>query len=261
MFFYEKHWFGTRDSYSSYTLTNCCFPFHFHRSYEMICVADGDILVDINDKHYTLHTGQAAIIFPNQLHQFTTTDHSTIHIAIFSPDMVPEFSRQYMDQSPDCPILTCPKDIDQQIFQTNLYLQKSFLYQMLGRLTDQSTFSTYSTSAGRQNLLHQILSYVETNYAQDCSLTKLSHILGYDYTYLSKYFYNMLGMTYTTYVNQYRVTNACNLLGSSYDSISSISSKCGYDSIRSFNRNFKSICGITPKEYRDQMLNEPHVLS
>ena len=256
MFFYEKHWFGTRDTYNAYTLTNSCFPYHFHRSYEMICVADGDIQLDINDQSYTVHTGQAAIIFPNQLHQFTTLEHSSIHIIIFSPDMIPEFSRQYMDQSPDCPILSIPEGIEKEIFQTNIYLQKSFLYHMLGRLTDQSSFSTYSLSSGRQNLLHQILTYIESNYAQDCSLAGISHKLGYDYTYLSKFFYNMLGMTYTTYVNQYRITSACSLLGSTYDSISSISSKCGYDSIRSFNRNFKAICGMTPKEYRDQMLKD-----
>lgn len=56
------------------------------------------------------------------------------------------------------------------------------------------------------------------------------------------------------YVNQYRINNACYILNNSNCSILQCALDSGYTSLRSFNRNFKSIIGITPNEYRKSMI-------
>lgn len=256
MFFYEKHWFGTINSYLAYKLIDPSFPYHFHRSYEIIAVTEGELSLNIGDKCYTVSGGEVAFIFPNQLHSFATNGHSVIMIVIFSPEMISDFTRQYHEYLPDSPILHYRPLSEAETLLTNLYLQKSFLYQMCGKLQEQTGFSTKGAGTDKLKLLHSILIFIERNYNEKCSLITLSHELGYDYTYLSKFFQHKMGVSFTNYLNQYRVMKSCDQLINTDDDISTIASDCGYDNIRTFNRNFKMIMGMTPKAFR----NSPNVV-
>ena len=105
-----------------------------------------------------------------------------------------------------------------------------------------------------KNLLYKIFEFVESNFDKNCSLKFLSKKTGFSYPYLSRYFKNNVGISFNSYVNQYRINNACYILNNSNCSILECALDSGYTSLRSFNRNFKSITGITPKEYRESML-------
>jgi transcriptional regulator GlxA family with amidase domain len=50
-----------------------------------------------------------------------------------------------------------------------------------------------------------------------------------------------------------RINQACILLNASNQSILNIAGNTGFQSIASFNRNFKEIIGISPREYRHQL--------
>jgi AraC-like DNA-binding protein len=83
-----------------------------------------------------------------------------------------------------------------------------------------------------------------------CDLETLSVSLTYNYGYLSRYFKERTGISFTEYVNRYRITEACYLIGNTEKTFLSISCECGFDSLRSFNRNFIKIMGITPGDYK-----------
>ena len=61
------------------------------------------------------------------------------------------------------------------------------------------------------------------------------------------------GISFNSYKNRYRINNACYLLSNSNYSILQCALESGYQSVRSFNRNFKNILGITPAEYRNRL--------
>ena len=84
----------------------------------------------------------------------------------------------------------------------------------------------------------------------DISLIDLSKRISYDYTYLSKFFQEKTGMPFNTYVNHLRINEACFLLSETSQSILEIALLCGYNSVRSFNRNFRKLRGSTPTDYR-----------
>ena len=46
-------------------------------------------------------------------------------------------------------------------------------------------------------------------------------------------------MPFTGYVNQCRVISACGKLLQSDEDVQDIAASCGYDNVRTFNRNFK----------------------
>ena len=57
-------------------------------------------------------------------------------------------------------------------------------------------------------------------------------------------------MDFASFVNKYRIQFACELLKNSDEDVTQIAMKCGFSTIRNFNRVFKNETGQTPKDYR-----------
>lgn len=57
------------------------------------------------------------------------------------------------------------------------------------------------------------------------------------------------------YINLVRIQMACDLLQMSNDSIAHIAYKTGFETLTTFNRNFKKILGISPREWRNHPEN------
>jgi AraC-like DNA-binding protein len=70
--------------------------------------------------------------------------------------------------------------------------------------------------------------------------------------YLSQYFKQATGLSYTDYVIRYRVNEASYLLKNTSQTVLQTAYDCGFESLRSFNRNFKRVTALTPQEYRDK---------
>lgn len=135
---------------------------------------------------------------------------------------------------------------EQPSFECN---NKKILWKITTKTPEYMT--KYRTQQSDTNsLLYKIFLFVEKNFANDCSLTSLTKITGYDYAYLSRFFKNSTSFSFTSYVNNYRLNHACYLLESSNDSIIECALASGYKSIRTFNRNFKEKFGITPEAFR-----------
>ncbi|MEY2849224.1 MAG: hypothetical protein RI885_1891 [Actinomycetota bacterium] len=66
----------------------------------------------------------------------------------------------------------------------------------------------------------------------------------------SRLFARSTGSTISTYLNVVRVNAACRLLRDSESSIADIAAACGYANLSNFNRRFRQIKGITPRQYR-----------
>ena len=57
-------------------------------------------------------------------------------------------------------------------------------------------------------------------------------------------------ISYNQHVNSYRLNHAGYLLHNSDLSVLEISEECGFDSLRTFNRNFKDFYKMTPVQYK-----------
>lgn len=73
--------------------------------------------------------------------------------------------------------------------------------------------------------------------------------MGMSEAYFSRYFRAETGISFTKYLNHVRIENAVNLLHAKRGlSMTEISSRCGFSTIRNFNRIFKEITGYAPSE-------------
>lgn len=249
MFFYENELFGDGNTYGASDIDNFEFPPHFHRSYELVGIKSGKMEITIDDMVYNLKKGDVIMIFPNQIHSFKTIDKSCISLIIFSPELVGHFYSEYHNLIPENNVIKGFKLNDENIFTDNIYLQKAVLYKAIGIMIEKNKFRKANIS-GDFKLIHRMLSFVEENYNSDCALKDAAKILKYDYAYLSKQFIKTMNMSYTEYLNRYRINRACYLIGNENASIGDIYTQCGFENARSFNRNFKKYTGMTPSEFK-----------
>jgi AraC-like DNA-binding protein len=127
---------------------------------------------------------------------------------------------------------------------------KGFLYTISDLFYKQLDFSKEDTATRKKHLLHKILLYVDENMGQPCAITDLAKHLDYAPSYLSRFFYTNIGMPYSDYVRNIKISHACYLLRNTQESVIDIAIQCGYFSISSFNRNFKQMTSYSPTEYR-----------
>lgn len=98
--------------------------------------------------------------------------------------------------------------------------------------------------------IRRVIEIIKKNYQDDLNLRYVSDCLHLNSDYLGQLFKKELKMSFSKYLNEYRIEQAQYLLKETKQSVSEISSKVGYMTTAYFYRNFKIICGISPKEYR-----------
>jgi len=258
MILYEKNRFGLENSFSVGISKNLNFGHHIHRCFEFVYVSEGEALVEIDTQKKLIKQGDAALIMPYQVHSYNTQISSELVLIIFSPNLVGEFSTFIENRFPASNFFHINDfNYGKVLENNNIFNIKSILYNICGIFFENVRFEEKKEKLkARLDLMHDILLYIEESFQKECSLKDLARHLGYDYSYLSRFFTNNIKMSFTEYVNQCRVNYACYLLKNSSYSITEISEKCGFNSIRSFNRNFMKIMGVAPRIYRQNVENQ-----
>lgn len=222
---------------------------HLHGFYELIWCDEGQARVTVGGCDYVVAPGEAVLIFPYQVHSYPDQSGGVWHLCTFASEMIAAFSGQYADSMPVSNLFRFTWDISAISNESSLYAKKAFLYSMCDTASTQMRFT--ASSADKRQLLEKMFTYIEKHFTEpDFSLRHLSEQLTYDYGYLSKFFFEKTGVKFNHYLNLRRITYAGELLRKNLCvNIEDAAYTCGYSSVRSFNRNFKSIHGITPLEY------------
>ena len=249
--FYQNQHFGISEYFCKETGENFSFPSHMHHSFEFIVIFEGKMSVTVAETDYELSSGEGVLIFPEQIHSLKS-EKSKHSLVIFSSDIVNTYSRKYSSKLPVENKINIPDYLISQILDINeassVIKKKAILYGICSLFDETAEY--VEKCVGEQGLLHDIFDFVENNYDKEYTLNALGHTLGYNGAYLSRYFKEATGICYTSYVNRYKINKACYLLKNTNKTILECACDCGYASLRNFNRNFKSIIGQSPKEYR-----------
>lgn len=99
----------------------------------------------------------------------------------------------------------------------------------------------------------KIVNYLNTNFKNsDLSLDTIAAEFNTTPSYVSTIIKNKLGIGFSKYISNLRVTEAMHLLKETDFSVLDIAAKSGFNSKQAFFRTFKSNVGMTPSEYRKQ---------
>ena len=92
--------------------------------------------------------------------------------------------------------------------------------------------------------------YINLNYNKDITLNEIAKEVNYSKSHFSYLFKAVTGQTFVEYLNKVRIEKAIELLKNTDKNIIEISYEVGYNSVANFNKNFKTITGLTPKKLR-----------
>ena len=231
---------------------------HLHNSFELVCLEEGELLLELGEQSLTLRAEQGALIFPNQVHGYRAPSPSRGYVFVFSADLIGEFAQKMQKSHPVCPIFELnASDLGARIAAaaTDRYLLKSLLYAMLHRF--EKTAAYVPRTAKGSELLGGILSMIAARYREPITMREIARELGYDHRYLTNLMQKGLHTTFRRLLNEYRISHAQHLLLRTNSPIEQIAGECGYESLCSFNRNFKEIAGTTPTACREEARRQP----
>lgn len=115
---------------------------------------------------------------------------------------------------------------------------------------DLTNFITAEKAKNYPNIITQAKQYIKENYTQDISLPEVSAVVSLTPSYFSTVFKQQVGISFSEYLTQHRLTKAKELLMFTDKKVYEISHMVGYPNHYYFNRLFKRVVGLTPLDYR-----------
>lgn len=263
MIFYENK----PNLISCWSGSNITFPPHLHKELELLLVTSGEIEVTVNSASHLLTGGDISLALPNTIHAYKTNSGSNYLIIIFNGDLLPlhknmfssyKASKDYLSGSliPQEVYDCLQKIYDGMQKENNPGVIAGYLYVAVSRLLPLLDLKKHPKDAGG-NLLERILSYIQANYSNPLTLSSIAAELEISPFQLSRIFSGNIGLRLDKYINELRVNYANHLLLSTDRPITDIAFDCGFDTLRTFNRAYKDIMSVTPREYRKNAGSSP----
>lgn len=234
---------------------------HLHYHIELAVLMEGKTRVTIDSEIYDVEAGDIIIIFPNQIHRLETLEKEKYFLMIVNPDMISEFSKQFISHVPTSNIIkggALDKDVSMltQMICDTYYsdepykdtILRGFLLCFFGKLLQRLTINASNDKVSSS--LGTIIDYCVKNYNKPISLDIIEKELHISKYYVSHIMSTRLRMGFNEYVNSLRVSSACKYLKKSDCSVTEICDLVGFNTLRTFNRAFLKHMGMTPSEYR-----------
>lgn len=101
-----------------------------------------------------------------------------------------------------------------------------------------------------QERMQRVCSYVMERFTDPIRLDEVAAVASMTPTAFCRYFKERTNKSLTQFVAELRIGYACKLLVEKDFTITQLAQECGYPTLSNFNRQFKSISGLTPSQYK-----------
>lgn len=241
---------------------------HWHMECELLYIEKDQVTVSLNNTVYHLQKGDAFFIDSRDIHYIKGAEASITEIIMFDSRILEEIAPGHRPQFPHLsgnPLIMdfykgIKEELDCQKPYFNLKVRSLLTILMLEifrkePLTDHGKSRDNTSIENYKNLLGEIeekSSYITFEEAAD--------FMGLSKPYFSRFFKNLSGMTFSQYLNIIRLEKAIDLLNHNTEqlSITAIASRCGFDTIRHFNRVFRDFTGFSPRELPENYVLTSH---
>ena len=97
--------------------------------------------------------------------------------------------------------------------------------------------------------LNDVFQYVMDNYASPIGLDEIASVANMSTSAFCRYFKLRTRKTFIRFLNEFRIGTACRELVEKNTSVSIVCYEVGFNNVSNFNRQFKTITGLTPSQY------------
>ena len=232
----------TRDDITSY-------PLHSHRNYEVMVYLSGKGYMKTPGRNYPFEPG-SVIIVPPEIRHGSVSENGFKNISIEG-----EFDNIFHAKD----IICCSDNTEGEItslaklIYAGRFKNKNYLGALCSAFTRLIALETAS-SVGITSKINCIMYQISERYFDsELDLALLLKQSGYAPDYIRAQFKAVTQKTPSEFLNQVRINQARFLIDVYSDSLtlSEISEKCGYNDYVYFSRTFRSLTGLSPKQYKN----------
>lgn len=248
-------------------------PNNIQKNMELFFVINGYIFVTINNKRYKLDKSDVILINNGDSYQIDgEAENLVLSLEIEYDFLNSAVKREQIIYVCNSSINKNNKydDIRKMMFQImyeysnkeNKYELKmmSMLYKLIYLLntnfllTESEVIQNIDIQNSKYDVrVNNILSYIKQNYYRQISLQDIANSQYLTPEYLSKFFKAQIGMTFSRYLNEFRLSQALKELIHTDNSVTKIAMNNGFPNLVSFNKIFREIYNTTPAEYRSEI--------
>ncbi|MEX2607082.1 MAG: AraC family transcriptional regulator [Kiritimatiellia bacterium] len=102
-------------------------------------------------------------------------------------------------------------------------------------------------------LILQGCHYIGQHYRESLRLREVAGECGVSAEHFSRLFHQSTGLRFREYLAETRIHHACADLTDTDDRISEIAFRCGFSTLSRFNRSFRELTGVTPRDWRKRI--------
>jgi AraC-like DNA-binding protein len=235
-------------------------PRHMHIAPEMILVSSGSLDMVIADNKYEIPSGYGAFIPPLVPHEFISEKENLCKVITFAKELLQEASgegnvthvKNYIFEADAAIFGLVDYYLPGKISVGDPSLAKAVLSPLLYEVSKKCEF--IKESYVERDLLLKALAYLNDHYTSEVTLESVAQIVGIHPASLSRLFTQRTGIGFMKCIKYLRATAAAHLIQKDEKTFTEIAYEVGFGSVRSFNRTFTEIYGITPTEYKAKNL-------
>ncbi len=223
---------------------------------------------ELRGKKYSLKKGDTFLIYPHMETCYRADVESPWEYTWVGFDGTDAFYLlSHTDFSEDSPVLEQEEisvEIERRIRQIyeakgNLFYDAvsmtGALYSMIAMLMENSSSQTRQKNLQRDRV-ERAVRYIQERYAHPITVEDIAGYTGVCRSHLYRMFENVLKKSPRDYVEEYRIRQACQLLGATSVSITTVAHSVGYEDSLYFSRAFRKNIGVAPSEYRRRKSGE-----
>ena len=248
---------------------------HWHRNMEFIYIKKGELFSQLDMQNYTVFQGDICVVPPGTLHGLRAREGRMAEYEniIFDTEMLGSgaadiCARQYLiplaagqllhpmvlrpgdagyARAADC-LAGAERLCGERPAGYELGV-KAMMLELIFHLMQLQPHTPGAELSGTARL-KQVLAFIQRNYAQPLSVEGMAGQVGCSPSHFMRWFRQMTGSSFVSYLNEYRLAEAARQLRSSEEKILTIAQNVGFESLSNFNHQFRVRYAMTPREYR-----------
>ncbi len=253
------------------------FKWHYHPEYELTYIVKGSGYRIVGNSYEQYSDGDLVLLGSNLPHTWTSKPDNTFA----SEAIVIQFSSEFitpflvLHESNRIKQLLEHSDrglriaVDEMLVSNIMELPKIqgmdrvlkliwILEEITKRQCDYIAPNTFHNVVSKKNefRINKACIFLQNNFNQKISLKQVADLIYLTESNFCKFFKKATGKTYSDYLNELRINEACRMLVQTEQTINEISYACGFETLSYFNRVFLFKKAITPTTFRKQNITE-----
>ena len=181
---------------------------------------------------------------------------NSFFISVQRGQIIPEDFRSAMDEFAAEYLKVYQKEVDSELLMPFSFLTIEDYRQCFMDFARRASAEHQQPDGADQTRqkIQEAINYIKENYKTDINMAVVSNEVSMNYSLFSSAFKNYTGTNFVGFVRDLRIGEAKKLLATTPLKVNEISARVGYDNEKHFMKSFKAIVGVSPSEYRKNML-------